>query len=171
MKNVIKTLAIVAALLTFTSTTVNAQKIAHINRDSLISKMPEWKQAQDSVKAYAAELEQLIAGMSNEYQAKLTSYEATYKDLPEISRAAKEQEIKDLGQRIQDVQQRAQMDYQNLTTSLTEPIYEKANNAIKAVAKKNNYRYVLDTSSQVIIYYQDSDDIFVLVAKHMGLSL
>ncbi len=49
------------------------------------------------------------------------------------------------------------------------PILKKAEDAIKQVAKENNYSYVFDMGTGAVIYAQDSDDLMPLVKKKLGL--
>lgn len=170
MKKIIKS-ALAAIVITVCSfTNVSAQKIAHISVDSLISLMPEYKKAQEDVQTYAKQLEQQIVAMQTELQTKYAEYLEKSKDLAEIVRASKEKELNDLNQRIQDFQQQAQVDYQNKSADLIKPVNDKAKEAIEQVAKENNYKYVLDTSSGVVLYFEPSDDILVLVLKKLGIA-
>lgn len=170
MKNILK-LAVVAALVVVSSFGANAQKIAHINLDSLISIMPETKVATQSVQDYAKQLETQVTAMQTELQSKYEEYQAKQKDMPELVRASKEKELNDLNQRIQDFQQQAQTDYQKKSAELSKPVYEKAKKAIDQVAKDNGFKYVLDTSTGMVIYNEPADDIFNLVVKKLGITV
>ena len=58
-------------------------------------------------------------------------------------------------------------EYQNKNAELSKPIYDKAKKGIEAVAKEGAYKYVLDTSSGVVLYSEPSDDILLLVKKKL----
>ena len=169
MKNIFK-LTLVAAVMMVSSVAANAQKIAHINLDSLISIMPETKTATQAVQDYAKQLEQQVTAMQTELQSKYEDYQAKQKDMPELVRASKEKELNDLNQRIQDFQQQAQTDYQKKSAELSKPVYDKAKKAIDQIAKENGYKYVLDTSTGVVIYNEPADDIFNLAVKKLGIT-
>ncbi len=169
MKNIFK-IAIVGVTFILCSTTMNAQKIAHINLDSLISIMPESKTAQQAVQDYAKQLEEQVTAMQSELKTKYDDYQAKSKDMAEVVRASKEKELNDLNQRIQDFQQQAQTDYQRKSAELSKPVYEKAKKAVDAVAKENGFKYVLDTSTGMVIYSEQSDDIIGLVIKKLGIT-
>ncbi len=168
MKNIFK-IAIVGVTLIISSVTANAQKMAHINLDSLITLMPESKTAQQGVQDYAKQLEEQVTTMQTELKTKYDDYTAKSKDMPEVVRASKEKELNDLNQRIQDFQQQAQTDYQKKSAELSKPVYEKAKKAVDAVAKENGYKYVLDTSTGIVLYSEASDDIISLVIKKLGI--
>jgi outer membrane protein len=150
--------------------TATAQKIAHVNLDSLISIMPESKTAQQSVQDYAKQLEQQVTAMQTELQTKYADYQEKSKDMAEVVKASKEKELNDLNQRIQDFQQQAQADYQKKSAELSKPVYEKAKKAIDVVAKENAYKYVLDTSTGLVLYNEPADDIIALVIKKLGIT-
>lgn len=103
MKNTFK-LIVVGLTVIMGSFTANAQKIAHINLDSLITLMPESKTAQLAVQDYSKQLQDQVTAMQTELQTKYEEYQAKSKDMPEVVRAAKEKELNDLNQRIQDFQ-------------------------------------------------------------------
>jgi outer membrane protein len=169
MKNILK-LAFVGIVMLL-STAVNAQKIAHINLDSLISLMPESKAAQVSVQNYGKQLEQQVTVMQTELQTKYAEYQEKSKDMAEVVRASKEKELNDLNTRIQEFQQQAQVDYQKKTAELSKPVYDKAKQAIDQVAKENGYKYAFDTSTGLVLYTEPTDDILGLVAKKLGIAL
>lgn len=170
MKNIFK-IAVVGIALVISSFTAAAQKVAHINLDSLISLMPESKVAQQSVQDYAKQLEQQVTAMQTELQAKYEDYQAKSKDMAELVRASKEKELNDLNQRITDFQQQAQADYQKKSAELSKPVYEKAKKAIDQVAKDNGYKYVLDTSTGLVLYSEPTEDIINLVIKKLGITV
>lgn len=169
MKNILK-LAFVGIVMVL-STAANAQKIAHVNLDSLISLMPESKAAQVSVQNYGKQLEQQVTVMQTELQTKYAEYQEKSKDMAEVVRASKEKELNDLNTRIQEFQQQAQVDYQKKTAELSKPVYDKAKQAIDQVAKENGYKYALDTSTGLVLYTEPTDDILGLVAKKLGIAL
>lgn len=169
MKNTLKlTLVGIAVII---GTYGHAQKIAHIDLDSLISLMPESKAAQQSVQNYGKQLEQQVTVMQTELQTKYTEYQEKSKDMAEVVRASKEKELNDLNTRIQEFQQQAQVDYQKKTAELSKPVYDKAKQAIDQVAKENGYKYALDTSTGLVLYSDPADDILALVAKKLGVTL
>lgn len=146
---------------------VMAQKIAHVQLDSLITTMTETKQAQDIAQNYLKDLEKQVASMKTEFDSKYQDYvtnEAGYSDLV---KKTKQEELQTLNQRIEDFRQQAQQDYQKKYTDLSKPIYDKAKKAIDVVAKENGYKYVLDTSTGIVLFHEPSDDIFALVKKKL----
>ena len=166
MKNLVKTVAIIA-FTTGTMTFANAQKIAHISLDSLITTMPESKTAQEVAQKYLKDLENQVATMDTELQTKYADYMKNKETYSALVASTKETELQDLNKRIEDFKGQAQQDYQRKYGELSKPIYDKAKKAIDIVAKENSYKYVLDTSTGMVLYTEPSDDILPLVKKKL----
>lgn len=166
MKRLVKTISALA-LVAGTYSAGFAQKIAHVQLDSLIQLMPETKQAMEIAQTYLKDLEKQVASMKTEFDTKYQDYlqnEATYS---ELVKRTKQEELQTLNQRIQDFQTQAQQDYQKKYMELSKPIQDKAKKAIDAVAKEGGYKYVLDTSTGLVLYFEQSDDILMTVKKKM----
>jgi len=167
MKKTISTFLI--AGLSIFAFSASAQKIAHINLDSLLRSMPESDSARKVGQAHYQELEAEVESMQKEYQQKVQDYQAHEKTYTDLIKNNKQQEIQEIGQRIQAFQGSAQSDLQRFNDSITKPIITKAKNAVNSVAKEHQYKYVLDTSSGVVLYFEDTDDIFAMVAEKLGV--
>jgi outer membrane protein len=166
MKKIVKSVAIVA--LTVGSVVMaQAQKIAHIQLDSLITMMPESKVAQELAQSYLKDLEKQVATMETELQTKYQDYMANGQTQPDLVKQAKEKELQDLNKRIEDFKASAQQDYQRKYGEMSKPIYDKAKKGIDLVAKENGYKYVLDTSTGNVLYSEAAEDILQLVKKKL----
>lgn len=166
MKKFIKSVALIA----FTIGTVafaNAQKIAHLELDSLISIMPETKTAQDVAQKYLKDLESMVASMQSELENKYQAYMKDEAGMSDLVKKTKQDELQALNKRIEDFRMQAQEDYQRKYAELSKPIYDKAKKAIETVAKEGGYKYVLDTSAGNVLYSESTDDILQLVKKKM----
>lgn len=166
MKKITTAVAIIFAALTLT-TEVSAQKIAHLRVDSLLTLMPEAKKAEAIAQDFLKQFEKEIASMNTEFQTKYADYMANQASYSDLVRKNKEEELQMLQQRIEAFKEQAQQEYQNKNAELSKPIYDKAKKGIEAVAKEGGYKYVLDTSSGVVLYSEASDDILMLVKKKL----
>ncbi|MBP7807926.1 MAG: OmpH family outer membrane protein [Bacteroidia bacterium] len=166
MNNSLKKAALtVFALGTFAFS--NAQKMAHIDLDSLVSMMPETKTAKEIAQAYWKDLEKTVISMDNEFQTKYNDYLTNQATMSELVRKTKEEELQSLQRRIEDFKQQAQADYQKKSAELTEPIMDKAKKGIEAVSKEGGYKYVLDTSTGNVLYADPADDVLAAVKKKL----
>jgi outer membrane protein len=150
-------------------TFARAQKIAHINVDSLVSTMAETKVASEAAQSISNSLNQEMIAMQTEFESKYKDYlekEATMSDLLKKNR---QEELQQLEKRTADFRTQASQDYQRRTAELTAPIMAKAKKAIEMVAKEAGYKYVLDTSPQatLVLYSEPSDDILIAVKKKL----
>lgn len=166
MNKILKKAALVAfALGTFSF--ANAQKIAHIELDSLVSMMPETKTAKEVAQNYWKDLEKTVISMDNEFQTKYNDYLTNQAIMSELVRKTKEDELQSLQRRIEEFKQQAQMEYQKKSAELTQPIMDKAKKGIEAVSKEGGYKYVLDTSAGNVLYADPSEDILTAVKKKL----
>ncbi len=165
MKRLFKSVAV--ALLLIGAQQLSAQKIAHVQLDSLIQLMPETKQAMEIAQSYLKDLEKQVASMKTEFDTKYQDYLTNENSYSELVKKTKQEELQTLNQRIQDFQQQAQQDYQKKYVELSKPIQDKAKKAIDAVAKENGYKYILDTSTGLVLYSEPSDDVLMLVKKKL----
>jgi outer membrane protein len=171
MKKISK-IILVAATVLFSSNVFAQLKFGHINSTELIQLMPETKKADTALKKFGESLESQLKTMSAEYQTKLQSYQSKRDSLPDAVKGIKEQELQDLGNRIQDFQQTAQESIQKKKEELYGPILKKAEDAIKDIAKEKGYAYVFDTApgSSSVIYAQAGDDLMPQVRTKLGMA-
>ena len=164
MKKVVLTFAAVTCL-----TIVQAQKIAHLSFDSLISLMPETKTATEAAQNFFKGLEQESIAMQSELESKYKDYQEKEPGMSELVKKSQMDALTQLQTRIQEFQRQAEQEYRKKQAELTAPIFEKAKKGIEAVAKEGSYRYVLDTSVQntSVLYSEASDDILALVKKKL----
>ncbi|HOZ86717.1 MAG TPA: OmpH family outer membrane protein [Bacteroidia bacterium] len=168
MKTTIKKVALIIAA-TGCLTFAEAQKIAHVNLDSLVSGMPETKIASDAAQTYFKGLEQESIAMQTELENKYKDYMEKEAGMSDLLKKTKNEDLQQLQRRIEDFRNQATQDYQRKTAELTAPIMDKARKAIESVAKEGGYKYVLDTSSQnpTVLYSEPSDDILAAVKKKL----
>lgn len=126
--------------------TVHAQiKLGHINSSDLVALMPETKKSEDSLKRYTEDLNGQLEQMLAELKTKYTEYQSKQSSWSEAVREYRGKEIQDLQTNIDNFQQRAQQDISSKREELLRPIMERAEQAIKDVAKEGKYTYVFDS--------------------------
>lgn len=124
-------------------------KIGTVDTQEVFTLMPELKTAQASLEEVNKKYQTEYKALQEEFNKKLQEYQALAKDTPETIKQRREQELNELGQKIQTFEQVANQDIQQQQQKLMAPIYEKINTAIKAVGDENGYTYILE-DSQVI---------------------
>jgi outer membrane protein len=159
-------LTIVAAgSLTF----AQAQKIAHLSFDSLISMMPETKTATEAAQVFLKGLEQESIAMQTELESKYKDYMEKQAGMSDLIKKSKEEDLQQLQRRIEDFRTQADQEYRRKSAELTAPIMQKAKKGIEAIAKEGGYKYVLDTSNErtSVLFSEPTDDILMIVKKKL----
>ena len=146
-------------------------KLGWINSADLLQSMPEKAKADSDISKYARSFQEQIDIMMKEYQTKGQQFQANEKTMSEAMKEVRMKEIQDLQNRIESTQQSAQEKIQTKKQDLYTPILEKADKAIKDVAKEKNYDYIFDVNSQGggIVFSKDEYDITPLVKTKMGI--
>lgn len=169
MKNMMKWIAVIAFVCGAMG--VSAQvKLGHIETQKLIQAMPEMAKARETMEAKQSEIEKELTNMQEQFKAKLEEYSKNGKTMSDVIRAAKEQELQELQQRIQSFQQIAMENLEKTQAELMQPIMEKAMNAIREVGKENGFTYIFDLSQGGILYNaENTEDVLPLVKRKLGL--
>lgn len=144
-------------------------KIAVINTQDILQLMPEYDSASTAMQKKYAEMEQQLQMMMEELQNKQTALEQQKDSLTPMWYSMRLQEIKDLQSRIQQFQQGAQQELNDYQNKLIAEILKKVQAAVKEVAKENGYTHVIDNSSQIVLYFDDTFDITQLVKDKLNL--
>lgn len=163
----------IAALLIFVVAAGHSQnlKFGHINSDELIQAMPEFDSATAKLEKFRKELVNALELMTVELNNKNDAYTKEAKNLTDIVKQTKEQELIDLNKRIQEFQQNAQEQLQNKQVELFQPIYTKVDKAIKDVGKENGFLYVFDVAKGALLYFDEtkSTNILALAKTKLGI--
>ena len=177
MKSILK-VAVVAVGILFAGNAVNAQqKLGHINSADLLQAMPEMKTADASFKTFAQAKQTTLEKMDAERQKKITVYGEKAKTISEANKESVSKELQALASEIQDMekrlgesQQKTEEELQAKRTELYQPVFKKAEDAVKAVAKEKGYAYVFDISQPGVVYFDGGDDMLAAVKSKLGIS-
>ena len=177
MKSILK-VAVVAVGLLFAGNAVNAQqKLGHINSADLLQAMPEMKTADASFKTFATAKQSTLEKMDAERQKKIGVYQEKAKTISEANKDAVSKELQTLALEIQDMekrlgesQQKSEEELQAKRTELYQPVFKKAEDAVKTVAKEKGYAYVFDISQPGVVYFDGGDDMLSAVKSKLGIT-
>lgn len=146
-------------------------KFGHINRNDLIQAMPEFDSARVTLEKLNTELmnaaEMLQVELNNKYEA----YLKDSKNMTDLVRQTKEQELQDYQRRLTEFQTNAQTTYQERQVALFTPITEKADKAIQAVGKENGFTYIFDLSTSQLPYVDETKSVNILPLAKTKLGL
>ena len=165
--------ATLAILMAFFGQRAIAQniKFGHINSDELIRALPEFDSATVQLENFQKDLVNALELMGVELNNKSDSYQKESKNLTEVVRQTKEQELIDMNRRIQEFQGNAQTQLQEKQAVLFQPIYTKVDKAIKDVGKDNGFVYVFDVAKGSLLYFDEtkSTNILALAKAKLGI--
>ena len=165
--------ALILALAFSVSTSMSAQKFGYLNSAAILQEMPEVKQAEADLEVLQKQLQSRGETMLQEFQAKYQELERknqqgeiSPKELEEESQALKADENK-LAQFEQDMQRQVL----ERRDALLQPILDRVNTAIEAVAKEEGYTYIFDASpgTGILLYADESTDVVEKVKAKLGM--
>jgi outer membrane protein len=171
MKRLIGLVALVMILAFGQNAAAQNFKFGHINSDELFSIMPERDTIISQMEALRTELQNTLEIMQVEYNNKLNDYTNQVDKLSDLVRQTKEEELVGLQQRITNFQQNADQQLQNKQMELMQPVIQKAEKAIKDVAREEGFTYIFDLSRGPIIYFDEtkSKNILDKVKAKLGI--
>ncbi|MCR5519567.1 MAG: OmpH family outer membrane protein [Bacteroidales bacterium] len=147
------------AVVSLIGISASAQKFAHVNFQELVQLMPESDQARATIQESQKNAQESYQEMMNEFQDKYAKYQQNVSTYTAATRKAKEDELTQIQQRIQEFSQNVEQELQEQQQKLMEPIYKKAKEKMQEIAKAGGYIFVFDRSSLLYIDEAQSTDI------------
>jgi outer membrane protein len=161
---------ILFSVLLFSVLLCSAQsKFGHVDYSEIMKNMPGIDSAQTIVSSFYADLQTIGEQMAKELKEKETAFE-TLMNNPNTSQAIlkiKQDEIAAMYKRFQEFSQSADGDLRDKQLEVLEPFQNKLLDAIKKVAKANNYNYIFDIST--LLFFSASDDLTGKVKAELGI--
>ena len=166
-----KTLLLTLGLIMTIAVVGFSQKFGYINSVAVLAQLEEVKQADSDLKAFQTQLTKKGQEMVKELQDKAAELErkkeqGTVSPKDYQTQAAKLQEEEAaIGKYEQEVYEKIAQKRE----TLYKPILERVNTAMQDVAKENAYLIVFDSSTQILLYGDESLDVTPLVKAKLGL--
>ncbi len=173
MKNVLNLLSVftIVAFMAFgTTTNAQTQKIAYIVSESIVPEMPAYKRAKSEVEAYGKQLQKVLELEQKKAQDYFQDISKRAQEGTLTPKEQQEAEVK-LQQMQADLQKQAADADRKMAEKegeLTKPLYEELDNALKKVAKENNYAYILD--KKFLLYSEGGIDATAKVKSALGIT-
>ena len=136
-------------------------KFGHINAQEIITVMPEFTKAQNDIQTLEKQLTAELQRTQEEFNKKYQEFQqAIAKDsLPPNIAERRQKELQDMMQRQEQFQQDAQQQMAKAQNDAMAPIYQKLDNAIKAVGAVEGVIYIFDLARTSIPYVNESQSI------------
>ncbi len=166
-----------AAALAFVGLNANAQsalKIGYTDIDVLLAGHPKSKAVEAELQTRSTQYQNQMQSLQKDLQDKYTSYQKAEPTMSDVIKADKQKELQGIQERLQTLQQNAQTELGQKQQQLLQPLLTDIDNAIKAVAKENNYTFILSSSvstqlNPIVLYADPATEVTDLVFKKMGV--
>jgi outer membrane protein len=170
MKKILVVIVVfVCCLSSFNMNAQQGSKFGHIDYQALILSMPEYDSVMKVVETYYENIQKQGLAMKKELEDKSAAYDKEKDGLTDFVREVKEKEINDLYTRLQEFANSMQTKVEAKQSELLSPILEKANTAIKEVAKEKGYTYIFNNMPELLLYSEPADDVMPSVKKKLGI--
>ncbi|KAB7732164.1 OmpH family outer membrane protein [Rudanella paleaurantiibacter] len=158
-----------------TATAAGPLKLGYTSMDYLLSQVPEAKDIQNQLTIQRTQLENEAKRLEKEFQDKLQAYEKGAAQMSEVIRADREKELQGLQTRYQEFQRNAESQLQNKYQQLVNPVLQKIQKNVDAVAKENGYSYVFNLdagagTAVILLVAPEEHNITDIVLKKMGVT-
>lgn len=162
MKNVLRAASFFIAMCCIVSMG-QAQKFGYVNSATILTEMPEVKQAEANLEAMQKQLQKKGQGMVEKLQQDYAVVQQKV-ERGELSPKQQEEEGKKLQTRQEEIakfEQDMMKQLQDKRSELLDPIYKKVNDAIKAVATEQGFQFIFDQG--VLLYSEETLDVSAMV--------
>ncbi len=171
--NTSRTLFLLFFLVTSTAFAQTDVRVGYADVDYILSRMPEIRAVESELKVTEDQLAKQIAEKTQEIQNKYSDYIAKEQEMLPAIKASAQRELQILQQSLEQFKLDAQTAYEKKHLELMEPVYQKVGDAISAVAKENNYAFILNAmvaGQDIVLYGQKNNDVSDLVLQKLGVA-
>ena len=160
-----------AAIALFSAAPALAQKVGHVNIDSLLVLMPEYKTAMVNLEAEQAKFENEAREMQAELEKSAAAMQAASVNWRELRKQQETKSLQDAYANIQSYMQNAQETLQTKEVEMLTPVLEKMQKAIDDVATTQKLSYVIDSSRSkgVLVYQKGGDNLMKAVKAKLAI--
>lgn len=171
----LKKIALVIMLILPMGAIAQTLKFGHINSQEIIVAMPEFTAAQTELQTLQKKYVDEIDRLNKEFQTKYQAFQNEMSGdnpLPENIAERRQKELQEMMQRAEQFQQEADQSMQKKQNELMMPIYQKLDEAIKAVGQAQGMIYIFDVARGGVSYVSEtlSVDAGPLVKTRLGIN-
>ena len=156
--------------------TAQTFKVGYTNVEFILESHPKMKEIQSQVETETNVYRKEIQAKTQEFQQKVAQYQQGEAMMSDLVKADKQKELQDFQNRIEDMQQNAQMKLMQKQDVLLAPVLEEIETAINDVAAANNYDYVFNGSTSngtsIVLYAKSKGDNLTLkIFEKLGITV
>lgn len=149
---------VLATTVLFSLSLAKAQKIGVVDTNYVLSKLPQYKDAENRLNTQISQWQSDLQKLQAEYERKKQAFENEKVLLVGDQLKLREKEIVDMEANIQNTigaRFGSNGEVNQLRSNLTKPYQDQIWNAIKTVSTKNNLGIVLDKSNNISVIFLD----------------
>ena len=169
-----KKLKLFSLLLLFLAGAINAQKIGVVDTDYILSKLPQYAEAESRLNAQITAWQTEIQTMQSDFDKKKLLLENERVLLVGDQLKQRQKEVDDLDKKIKKMINNrfgGLGEVNNARSNLTKPFQDQIWNAIKTVSEKNSLGIILDKSNNISVIflekrYDYTDKVLDLLLKN-----
>lgn len=144
-------------------------KIGTIDAEYILNQLPEIQEVNQELEGYGQELQGDLQQTIQQYEQQVQVYQEQNQTYTEAQREEEEQKIMALENEIQGFRQKAQVMMQMKRNELTNPLYEKINEAMQAVIQEEGFTQIFHAGSNALAFSAEGSDITQKVMNRLGL--
>ena len=157
-----------------TTTAAGPLKLGYTNIDYVLSQTPEAKEIQNQLTIQRTQADNELKRMQKELEDKYEAYQKGGAQMSDVIKKDRETELQGLQTRIQEFSRTAEQSLQTKYQQLVNPVVQKIQKSIDAVAKAEGYTYVfnLDAGANtipILLVAPEENNITESVLKNMGI--
>lgn len=146
-------------------------KVGTIDAEYIIAQMTEMTAVNEGLKTYNEDLQKDLQASVQKYETLVKDYQANSTTFSQEDKAAKENEIITLENDIKNFRQKATVMMQMKRNELTQPLYEKINEAMLQVVQEEKYTQIFHAGGNNLAFSSEEYDITMKVLKKMGITV
>ena len=166
-----KKLVLVLSLAFISFSSFAQTKVGTIDADYILAQLPEMAQVTEGMKTYNEDLQKDLEKNVADYETLVKDYQANNANFSEEEKKNKETEIISLENDIKSFRQKASVMMQMKRNELTQPLYEKINEAMLQVIQEENYTQILHSGGNTLAYSSEEYDITMKVINKLGITI
>lgn len=150
-----------------------SQKFALVDMEYILRNIPDYEMMNEQLEQVSKKWQNEIEALENEAQSMYKKYQSDLVFLSAAQKKTQEEAIVKKEQQASELKRKyfgPEGELYKKRSDLMKPIQDEIWNAIKEIAKRNNYQMVLDRGTSGIIFASPSIDISDLVLSKMGFS-
>lgn len=164
----LKKILVIAAVALVLPVIAAAQKFGVVDVNAIFTAMPETTAAQTQLQEASKKYEGEFTKLQEEVNKKIQEYQALAADTPDAIKERRQQEIQELGQKVDTFRNTASQDLERQQQQLMAPIQQKLSDAIKAVGQEGAYTFIFENGIPIFVG-ADVTDVTTAVKAKLGL--